>query len=99
MTKPDISKLVDKNGVPYELEGRFSTGDSKWDITGFRWYNGSWDVLNNHGLPYEASECIYIPQKRTLEEIKKSMCFASDDVLNAIDEAYKLGLGKSKRNE
>lgn len=25
MTRPDISKLVDKNGVPYELEGSFKT--------------------------------------------------------------------------
>lgn len=50
MTRPDISTLVDKNGVPYEIEGYISTEGyeeiSKSKISSFSYLRDGWLNLN-----------------------------------------------------
>lgn len=92
MTRPDISTLVDKNGVRYELEGKIVANKViKCGISAFKYDHYGWKVLAGNGEEYKAEMCEYIRTGRTLDEIKHSFLDSVDDVLNVIDEAYELG--------
>lgn len=97
MTRPDISTLIDKNGVPYELDGKIIVNKViKCGICAFRYDREGWKVLAKNGEVYLPGVCEYVPPMRTLDEIKKAMPYWADgknvDIgSKLIDEAYELG--------
>lgn len=98
MTRPDISTLVDENGVPYEIEGYINLAERgmQMKIRSFAYDQSGWAVEDTDGNMYEPNYYEYIHPMCTLDEIKRAIPSRGFERMQKIteqliEEAYELG--------